>query len=254
MKRENIVIGILSTSGLLAVSAVCGLSFILSYDTLWSYALDGGKPEALAKFWPLIVDFPIVAFSLAAMLFAFLGSRLSWLPRAGVVIITSLTIYFNFTYAIAHSLNWRVAVMAPAMYAVSFECVILVIGLLTSRGISISKTNEIREALDNIQADWLTEQDNIETERGQLRGQLDNLKGQIEAAKQTMARLKDEQKEVSQQPTLGYLPDNLPVEVRQQIVKKMANDGQTIKAMADALGVSEGTIKGDKKAVANGNG
>jgi transposase len=37
------------------------------------------------------------------------------------------------------------------------------------------------------------------------------------------------------------------------MVKKMANDGLTNRKMATMLGVSEGTIKGDKKALTNGH-
>lgn len=250
---EKKVIGSLSALSLLTVTGVCFLAFLLSYDVLWSYALDGGKPEWLAMLWPLIIDLPIAAFSIVAMLFAFLGSRLSWFPRIGVFALACLTVYFNYTYAAAHDLSWKVAISAPIMYAVSFECVILVIGLLTSRSIDIKKVGTIRAELDKLQARWDNERDKIDKKRGQLTGQLDNIKGQIASQKETMNRLKQETKEASQRPTLTYLPDNLPVNIRQQIVKKMVNDRLTNRQMAAMLGVSEGTIKGDKKALANGH-
>lgn len=46
-----------------------------------------------------------------------------------------------------------------------------------------------------------------------------------------------------------YAPENLPIEQRQEIVKKMDTDGLTLEQMATALGVSIGTIKNDRKAI-----
>lgn len=46
-----------------------------------------------------------------------------------------------------------------------------------------------------------------------------------------------------------YAPENLSIEQRQELVKKMDVDGLTLEQMATALGVSIGTIKNDRKAI-----
>lgn len=46
-----------------------------------------------------------------------------------------------------------------------------------------------------------------------------------------------------------YAPENLSIEQRQEIVKRMDADGLTLGQMAITLGVSVGTIKNDRKAI-----
>src|SRR3990172_9297604 len=84
------------TAGLVFLIAIG--SFILSYNALYQVALSNGINIQLAYIWPLLVDAPLVVFSLCAIV-AYLHTESTWqlwLLVAGYVIATML---FNIIHA-----------------------------------------------------------------------------------------------------------------------------------------------------------
>lgn len=286
------------------VGSIAVISFYLSYSVLSAVALDGGKAAGQAALWPLIIDLPVVAFSMAAIFAIVLGNRwFAGVCRLVVVLATGVTIYFNVHYANIHGQSWQVAIAAPIAYVVSFEVLAWLFEVLSIRTMSVRKLSDIRLKIGEYRAklrsmadNLKTEQDNyadmiadtkvyFEQQRGQLiadyeqfkqqlednrqaaKGQfetearqraakLDDIDRQIGVSQQTIKSYQDdieaakiELASIGQQSVTVYLPDNLTIDQRQYLVSKMASDGKTNAEIAGLLGVSEGTIKNDKKAL-----
>lgn len=114
---------------ILALVGVIG--FVLSYEALMTVAHDNGKPGWLGVIWPLIIDVPIVGFSLAAVIAKRLR-RSAAAPRFVVVVATAATVAYNWYHA--HALGVvavTVAVAAPVAYFAAFEIALWLIGILT---------------------------------------------------------------------------------------------------------------------------
>lgn len=78
-------------------------------------------------------------------------------------------------------------------------------------------------------------------------------KTRAKRAERSLRILKGNHQTAKVKPTL-YVPRDLTIDQRQQVVNQMANDGLTNGDIAIALGVSEGTIKNDKRVVRSVNG
>lgn len=114
---------------ILALVGVIG--FVLSYEALMTVAQGNGKPGWLGVIWPLIIDVPIVGFSLAAVI-ARRERRSAAAPRFVVVIATAATVAYNWYHA--HALGVvavTVAIAAPVAYFAAFEIALWLIGILT---------------------------------------------------------------------------------------------------------------------------
>jgi len=119
------------------MTIIGGIGFTLSYEALMTVAQDHGKSGWLGVLWPLIIDAPIVAFSLAAVIAA-AKDRSAATPRGVVILATVATIAYNWFHAYAPGVPLMtnvvavsVAVMAPVMYFLSFEVSLWLIGVVT---------------------------------------------------------------------------------------------------------------------------
>lgn len=286
------------------VGSIAVISFYLSYSVLSAVALDGGKNNGQAALWPLIIDLPVVAFSITAIFAIVLGNRwFAGVCRLVVVLATGVTIYFNVHYANIHGQSWQVAIAAPIAYVVSFEVLAWLFETLSVRTMSVRKIADIRlkigeyraklrsmadnlkaeqdnyaDKIAGIKADFEVDkvqlgddyrqfqqqiEDNRQTAKGQFEAEarqraakLDEMDRQIEASQQTIKSYQDDIEAaknqlsaIGQQSMTIYLPDNLTIEQRQYLVAKMVSDGRSNAEIAGLLGVSEGTIKNDKKAL-----
>jgi hypothetical protein len=229
------------------------ISFALSYGILWDVALAGGKSIRMAWAWPLIIDLPIIVFSLVALFAIFLGYQ-PYVARMLVVAVTALTIYFNYNHATTHGLSWPVTVTAPIMYFISFEVLAWMVKIVSERSISIRSIGVIEEQLDGFKEKLGDEQVKFEKTNGQLKGQLEKVSEQItianrtiESYRQDIEAKKAELKRLTNGQKRVYAPDNLLPAQRQQVVLQMIEDGLGNEVIADSLGVSVSTIKGDKR-------
>jgi hypothetical protein len=110
------------------VATITVLSFVLSYAALVTVAMQV-KPGWLAYLWPLIIDVPIVAFSVVALLAVTLH-RSAIVPRLLVGLASAATVYFNYVAtpqpaALIDAITFKaVAVSAPIMLLLSFEVLV----------------------------------------------------------------------------------------------------------------------------------
>jgi len=106
------------------------ISFALSYQVLVNVAQAGGKPEQLSYLWPLIIDLPIIAFSLVAIV-AVRNGRSRKGAWSMVAFATALTVGFNIWYHWGSLLSVIVGATAPVMYLLSFEAFLWAVKLST---------------------------------------------------------------------------------------------------------------------------
>lgn len=278
----------LSIVVLFLVSTVTLISFVLSYEALWRFALDGGKPWLLAFLWPVIIDLPIVVFSLVALFAVVLGYS-PW-PFRGLVLLATLgTVWFNYSYALSGGLSWEVYITAPIMYFTSFEVLVWLIKIVSGRSVIITKIAEISAKLKVLEIEYRGKKDNLaaeldrlERERmaeietqanqmsqqaeanrlrlteeiGQLESQQASLNEAIEVKAKTLASYnqdieakREELKSLDSGQSKIYVPANLTIEQRQELVNRLTIEGMTNEAIAATLGCSIGTVKNDKKAI-----
>lgn len=120
--------------GLMTVTGVIG--FVLSYEALWSLADAHGKDGWRGGVWPLVIDLPIVAFSLAGVIAA-RRQVSAILPRLVVAGATLATVAYNWYHAYDNAKDFSynviavtVAISAPVLYFWSFEIALWLIGVL----------------------------------------------------------------------------------------------------------------------------
>src|SRR5262245_54445429 len=87
-------------------------AFTLSYDALYATGQANGIPMSKAWIWPLIIDIPLIVFTLAMLIFQIMRESIKlW---AGLVILFTLaTVIFNLSHAQDTPLGWTVAIVAP---------------------------------------------------------------------------------------------------------------------------------------------
>jgi hypothetical protein len=118
----------LSAVTIALVATITVLSFVLSYAALVTVAQQV-KSGWLAYLWPLIIDVPIVAFSVVALLAVTLH-RSAIVPRVLVGLASAATVYFNYVatpqpQALIDAITFKaVAVSAPIMLLLSFEVLV----------------------------------------------------------------------------------------------------------------------------------
>jgi len=124
-------------------------SFILSYNALYQVALSNGINVQLAYIWPLLVDAPLVVFSLCAIV-VYLHNESTWqlwLLVAGYVIATML---FNIIHAypqLLTPLTTRIIVtcVPPLSLLLSFEV------LMTQLKNSITRNTKVQDLTQEVQ-------------------------------------------------------------------------------------------------------
>jgi outer membrane murein-binding lipoprotein Lpp len=221
------------TAWLVGVLAL--IAFGLSYNALQGVALQSGLPWLLSLFWPLLIDFALVVFSLSVVRANLLNERTGW-PWFLVGVSTVATIVFNVIHVMPDfDLQWLkygVAVMPPVALFLSFESLM---GMVKS-GV---KRQEYAEKLEDLAA----QQDKLITNVSRLTGQIeqlttkrDGLRADIKAVKQTNV---SEMNQARQDK----------IEDRRQTVGQMLQAGQTEQDIAEAVGVSLKTVQRDKATI-----
>lgn len=277
--------------GLVAVG-----SFVLSYASLRETAFTYGIRHDLTWVWPLLVDFAMIVFSLAVVRASLYQER-TWWPWLLVALYTVGTIGFNVLHAPDNLTARIVAIVAPVSLFLSFETLMAMLKAEVKRNSLIRSMSQLAQELAQKTqelADFeVRRQQEIEEEGLKLKASLDNELSQLgqeveskrlelaniesessQRARQYQERLetmqktiqsyeqdieakREELKNLDSSQVKVYLPGNLDNKQRQELVNRMEQDGLTQKQMAEALGVSVGTIKNIKKVtevVTNGNG
>lgn len=229
---EDSLIGRLTGAAMLTVGLTMLLSFYLSYESLWHYAANSGKEGQAARLWPLIIDVPVVGFSVLTVLLALLGKS-AWLLRLGVAGATGATVYFNYRYAVQAGNDWLVAVAAPVMYFASFEALLYAYQAVNERKITVRGLKAlVRESVER-----QIEVDNLTANIGQLEESYQDKDGQLEVNHQA----KIEQLEANYQERVGQLEASYRDKARQLEASIEARAGQ-LDELQQAIGQAKQAI------------
>lgn len=108
---DRLIIGLTWLVAVL-VAAIGAIALYISYDALYQTGLENGYSGTRAWLWPLLVDAPLVVFTVAVLVAQLLRQKITlW---AGLVIAYTLaTIGFNLAHAQSSLLGWGVAMAAP---------------------------------------------------------------------------------------------------------------------------------------------
>lgn len=236
---------VITLTGLVAL-----IGFVLSYDVLQSVAMEGGKSWFISWLWPLIIDLPIMVFTLIALFSIALGYR-PWLAHLLVLAATAITIYFNYDYALNNSQSWQVAVAAPIAYYVSFESLAWLIKAISQRSTAIKTVQDLLDQanlVDNEISKKRLMLDDLMAKYDDLQAKIEANGGKVSAIGQAIKDKRIELARLDKGQSSVYVPANLTIEQRQELVQRMDRDGLTNQAIADNLQVSLGTVKNDKTA------
>jgi hypothetical protein len=251
-------------------------AFVLSYNNLWETALTYGLPSRLAWIWPLLVDFALIVFSLAVVR-ASLHNEWTWWPWTLVAVYTVSTVAFNILHAPANLTAQIVAVVAPLSLFLSFETLMSMLKSGVRKAGVVQSIAEKAAELAELEGLYQGRQDKLESELsnlerakleaiGQKEKELTSQIGQLETKEarlteeieakakaletygQDIEAKREELKSLEGGQVKIYVPANLSIEQRRELVNRMANEGMTNEAISLALGCSVGTIKNDKQA------
>jgi Trp operon repressor len=145
-------------------------SFILSYNALYQVALSNGIQ--LAYIWPLLVDFPLVVFSLCAIV-AYLHSESTWQLWSMVAGYVIATMLFNIIHAYPQlllPLTTRIIVtcVPPLSLLLSFEV------LMMQLKNSVTRNHKVQNLTQQVTTLQETIDDPITTRRQQVAGMLES--------------------------------------------------------------------------------
>lgn len=134
MVKQHWIVSVLTWFVSLAVLALAGGSFVLSYNALLALAIvAGGLPVSIAWLWPLVVDLSLCIYTLVI-----LTSQLQrwpiWLPALLVVFYAGVTITGNVLHAPATYVGWFIAALPPLSLVLATETLRSVVKMSVERG------------------------------------------------------------------------------------------------------------------------
>lgn len=224
--NTRIVNSLTATVALLVLLIGTG-AFVLSYDALFVTGLAHGIPDGKAWIWPLLIDGPLVVFTVALLVSQIMRhSAKLW---AGLVILYTLaTVGFNLSHAQPTPLGWTVAIVAPVGLLLTTEALRHLARNIIERQAVVSTLAELAAQRDTLTA-------NLDKLNGQIeraRVQLDDIKaGQIEQNARSVTEL-NEAKQAK-------------IDTRRASVLSLLSEGLSPADIASELNVTVRTIKRD---------
>ncbi|MCG3208338.1 MAG: hypothetical protein FOGNACKC_01941 [Anaerolineae bacterium] len=231
------------------VFAIAAGAFTLSFDALFITGIQHGIPAGKGWVWPLLIDGPLVVFTLALLVAQLTRQSIKlWAGLVGTY--TLATVIFNLAHAQASLLGWLVAIVAPVGLLLTTEALRHQARTVMERQVAVETRAELDIAIDA------------------ARAELDTLTRQIDAKEQNLRRLNDAIAQAklatngSQQPKVaGFVPGDLvaldkanqaknhKVVTRRQQVLALHRAGYDKAAIAGELEVSLRTVTRDIKAL-----
>ncbi len=160
------------------VFAIAAGAFVLSYDALYKTGAAHGIPAGKAWLWPLLIDAPLVVFTLALLVAQLTRQSIKlWAGLVGVY--TLATVVFNLSHAQQGALGWLVAVVAPLGLLLTTEALRHLAKTVIERQAAVETLAELNAAVAGARAelDALTRQlDAKEQQIGALASEIDALK------------------------------------------------------------------------------
>jgi hypothetical protein len=213
------------------VAAIGAGAFLLSYDALYSTGLSNGTPARWAWIWPLLIDLPLIVFTVA-MLSAQL-TRQSIKLWAGLVLLYTLaTVAFNLSHAQPTPLGWLVAIVAPVGLLLTTEALRHLAKGTIERAAAVQSLAELSALLDTRRADL-----------DKLNGQIEQAGVKLESLKADILACQTEQKHRSgSELTAAKLAK---IAQRRDKVLELLSSGLSPADIAGELDVTVRTIKRD---------
>jgi hypothetical protein len=271
MKPENVTNWVtwVNRIAVFLVSLLAIGAFALSYNALYGVASSHGIPGGLAYVWPLLIDGAIVVFSISVVRASLLRER-AWWPWALVIVFTAGTVFFNILHFVPINrpllVSITIAIIAPVGLVLAFETVMGMLKSNVARREFVQSIAQIEAEmgkktgeLDRLQHDRLAEIEaltanrqselaNLEAKIAQLQEAVEVKAKTLETYQQDIGAKREELKGLDSGQTKIYVPANLSIEQRRELVNRLANEGLTNEAISLVLGCSVGTIKNDKSA------
>lgn len=202
-------------------------AFTLSYDALFATGLTNGIPTGKAWIWPLLIDGPLVVFTVALLVSQIMRSSAKlW---AGLVILYTLaTVGFNLSHAQPSPLGWTVAIVAPVGLLLTTEALRHLARNIIERQADVSTLAELSKQLFTSRAD------------------LDKLNGQVEAARVQLQDIRNGQiEEISANVQDLNAARQAKMDTRRASVLSLLSEGLSPADIASELNVTVRTIKRD---------
>ena len=224
--NTRIVTGLTLTVALLVLAIGAG-AFVLSYDALYATGLNNGVPSTKAWIWPLLIDAPLIVFTLALLVSQILRQSAK-LWASLVILYTLATVGFNLSHAQNTILGWTVAIVAPVGLLLTTEALRHLAKTIIERQAIVSSLSELAAQLDI------------------RRGDLDKLNGQIERAQaHLMDKLNGQIEEISANVQDMNAARQAKIDTRRASVLALLSEGLSESDIANELNVTVRTIKRD---------
>jgi hypothetical protein len=202
-------------------------AFILSYDALYATGAAHGLPLSKVWIWPLLIDAPLIVFTLALLISQLMRSSAK-LWAVLVILYTLATIGFNLSHAQPTPLGWAVAIVAPMGLLLTTEALRHLAKTIVERAATVQSLAELCLQLETRRAD------------------LDKLNGQIE---QATAKLNTLKVNILREKSANIQDLNAArfakIEQRRAAVLSLLQEGLTPADISSRLDVTVRTIKKD---------
>lgn len=228
-------------------------AFVLSYDALYTIGQTNGIPTPKAWVWPLLIDAPLIVFTLALLVAQIVRQSITlW---AGLVILYTLaTIGFNLSHAQPSSLGWTVAIVAPIGLLLSTEALRHLAKTIIERGVALQTltelTAQVNEARHELTALLTTKQEELDRfthQMDQAMAKLAQTKVEIEQARTELKAVHFQQRAVSVEEM--NQARQAKIEQRRADILALLQQGMNAGTIADELQVSLSTVKRDLTAL-----
>lgn len=231
MTTQTRIVNALTAAVALMVLLIGAGAFTLSYDALYATGAAYGLPPSKVWMWPLLIDLPLVVFTLA-MLVAQITRQSIKLWAVLVGLYTLATIGFNLSHAQPSPLGWFVAIVAPLGLLLTTEALRHLAKNIIERQAVVSSLAELTAQRDTLTAD------------------LNKLNGQIERARIQLGDIKAGQ--IGQNaPSVTELNEakQAKIDTRRASVLSLLGEGLSPADIASELNVTVRTIKRDISAL-----
>ncbi len=223
-------------------AAIAAGAFVLSYQALLTTGLNNGIPANLAYIWPLLIDAPLVVFTLA-LLAAQLMRQSARLWAGLVILYTAATIFFNISHAQPSAMGWLVAIVAPVGLLLTTEALRHLAKMVIERQAAIETLAELSNQAEAMRRELsgLAEQQQQEIAKldqaiASRQAQLEALKADISLAKSSNFQEMHEKAQQAKQQA---------IEERRLQVLTLLQSGNDDKSIAAQLGKDVRTIRAD---------
>jgi len=179
MNTQTRIMNTLTAIVALVVLTIGAFAFVTSYDALYATGLQNGIPEAKAWIWPLLIDAPLVVFTLAVLV-AQISRQGIKLWAVLVILYTLATIGFNLAHAVQTWLGWAVAIAAPVGLLLTTEALRHLAKFIIERQAMIESLAELAAHYSDLAArrDALAAQvDRLESKLSELKSEEKRNKG-----------------------------------------------------------------------------